>query len=600
MIAGCIQFLGLVQATGTKQSIPHIIKAAQSGDIEQLTQEISPESLSACDDKGLDALFHAIIYNHEECAFKLIDAGSDIHRVLTFTDPKGIEEPTHITTLDCAFQSKMDAVAEYIIKNTPKKDLHSRYIFDAIKADSLPCLSLLLNTDAYDLRTIDHNKTYGNKSFGLLATAYTYAKNNRYEMMKLLLEYGTHPEEKITQLDEDDISVEEPLLYKVAVEGAHNIVKLLVEHHADVNACKVTTYNDEYDEYGNPEHYKKHILTGVASIYSNFGADHKVDNKDVLSIVDTLCSAGSHTQRPRGEITPLEEAISSENIPLIKLLLHHGAQVDAQSISRALYNTSAYDIYTILLKQDVTLNNYVTDLQEIIRAFISNSDKLGNYIHDALKAFFKKTSYLCNTIKSNNNLVNLACMYGKHHIARTLIECGMYPDIKPEYIEPSYSECFNESFIDTCIIHGMNITDNIINACTEYKNIKPKLIKIRKYDNIMNKPDKNISVIMDKTQHATNTKEYEYKSLYIKRYIYSCARQGKSDLLLNAYKTYKQEYGLNNQKMFESYFLLSYNNRIKYADAIHARRILTHIASDMCQSDHHNNVPFSDITIHTT
>ncbi|QRM13767.1 ankyrin repeat family protein [Fowlpox virus] len=201
--------------------------------------------------------------------------------------------------------------------------------------------------------------------------------------------------------DEDDLS---PLHHAVS-RGYKEIVISMLEHGADVNLCN--------DEVCSPLHIAiKNDNVEMVQLLIDNGADTDCCNNTIhgtplqcailnenYRITDALLESGADTHEIYTKNHPIIEAIKLDNLPLVRLLLRHGADVNTfdplygypihlairygniDIIKELLYHgvIESYSLYPSLLHQSIMCNNKEVVLLLISMGFDVNAkDNEGN------------------------------------------------------------------------------------------------------------------------------------------------------------------------------------------------------------------------------
>lgn len=159
-------------------------------------------------------------------------------------------------------------------------------------------------------------------------------KSKLKNIIKLLVDNGANVNciEKYKGMMDGNITLT-PVIIPAASSGDLDIVKYLVEHGADVNAKAEKIFGDPQTEKNNN---REPVATSlVAAVESR-------NKKGSTAVVQYLIDKGADVNQERVERkgwgvlsesnwTPLMSAVKNGDLKIVKMLIDHGAKIDAES-----------------------------------------------------------------------------------------------------------------------------------------------------------------------------------------------------------------------------------------------------------------------------
>ena len=294
--------------------------------------------VNARDNNGKTALLHA---NNIEIAKLLIDNGSDVN----VQDSNGKTALLHANNIE---------IAKLLIDNGSDVNVQdSNGETPLFKVQNIDKTKLLIDNGA-DVNIQDK------QGYTALNKAISQEKT---EIVKLLIENGADVKVKNRQGS--------TVLFNAASKNKIEIVKLLLEHGADARI------KNKYDESPLVNVKTKEI----AELLIEYGAD--VNAQKRIKVINHSSSTFPSNTAFGGQIkygsTPLFNAISRENIPVVKLLLKNGADINIkinrfQNKNDQHYNTPLFkavdknniEIVRLLLEYGVNLKENNADGKSIL------------------------------------------------------------------------------------------------------------------------------------------------------------------------------------------------------------------------------------------
>uniref|UniRef100_A0A6C0ED74 Uncharacterized protein n=1 Tax=viral metagenome TaxID=1070528 RepID=A0A6C0ED74_9ZZZZ len=361
------------------------------------------------DDSGRTALFFAVQKKYIEILNILLN---DRNIKIDEKDNNGLDALMYAS----AFGNK-EALIILLNKDAyiklKKDDFGRTALFYAIKYNNLEIVKILVKNGA-ETTIIDNN----GDSYLALA-----CHNGNTEIVKILLENGAS-----SVINEADIGGLTPLLY--ATKRKHfDIIKLLVEHGADVNIqnkegftplINSILYEDKKSvelllKSGANVEQKKGFLTplNIACIYGN------------MEIIELLLKNGAdiNTKNQYG-VTPLIMSIGKKFINVVKLLIEKGANVnlsDEVGGTPLMYacGKNVFEIVELLVKNGANVNlsdnNGSTPLMfacqnknfDIVKLLVEHGADVNIQNMDGSTALM----YASETIKNASETINVVMVY---------------------------------------------------------------------------------------------------------------------------------------------------------------------------------------------
>ncbi|XP_044739630.1 serine/threonine-protein phosphatase 6 regulatory ankyrin repeat subunit C-like [Chrysoperla carnea] len=343
-----------------------LIPAIRHGKLETARELINSYELpcSESSPKGYDLLCDALDNKHSEVAKLLLTSGTAVNSKENNYQSTS-ETPLHFAVMNGDIEiMKMLLVrraninAQNIYGQTP---LHKAIE----KNDRVEIIELLLKHEA-DVNVKDRNDQ---------TPLYVSIKNNRLEIIELLLKHNAdvnvededrntplfyaiqNPNLKITKLLLDNgANVKDyPELLNIAVKrGCTEIVELLLQHNADVNATDengytalLSTLSDFYQDFcklrPDRDSYVNNIKRKITKLLLNHGANVDAETRGgwtalhfavyngYSQVVEVLLeyNANVNVREKKNLETPLHMSARRKNVEICEMLLNKGDDVDA-------------------------------------------------------------------------------------------------------------------------------------------------------------------------------------------------------------------------------------------------------------------------------
>ncbi|XP_044740048.1 serine/threonine-protein phosphatase 6 regulatory ankyrin repeat subunit B-like [Chrysoperla carnea] len=349
-----------------------LIPAIRHGKLETARELINSYELpcSESSPKGYDLLCDALDNKHSEVAKLLLTSGTAVNSKEN-NYQRTSETPLHFTVMNGDIEiMKMLLVrraninAQNIYGQTP---LHKAIE----KNDRVEIIELFLKHEA-DVNVKDHKADVNVKDEDRNTPLFYAIQNPNLKITKLLLDNGANVKD-------------DPELLNIAVKrGCTEIVELLLQHNADVNAT---------DENG---------YTALLSTLSDFYQDFCKLRPDRDSYVNNI----------KRKIT--------------KLLLNHGANVDAQTrggwtaLHFAVYNGYS-QVVEVLLEYNANVNFREKKKSRDTTPYVCTKKKCSN---DIVKLLLERGAEVDSKTKYNITPLYLSAQRGQQEIIETLLKFG--------------------------------------------------------------------------------------------------------------------------------------------------------------------------------
>ena len=331
--------------------------------------------LTAQDDLGWTPLHFASNYSHATVLNLLLDCGADCNVV----------DSDNNTALDIACENGNHVAVRILLMN-PECDMGCH------RQGMLSPLSVATNKGFFSCARflLDNKANTEVQRNGGRTPLYDAALNGDSGLCRLLLEHGANP----------NISTEEgPILFKVAVSGNLEIVKVLVENEAEIDA---TNSEDRTALQGASNNGHKdvvaYLLENGADVHHGIGHGstpiHLAASYGYTEIVQLLIDNGADLQHPSSSgWTPLH--LCYDYPETTQLLLENGAEVNSVT------ETGYTPLYLAVL------NNY----PEVVKTLLSYSPDL-------------EVTIIGDSTETTRRALGAAVMNGSAEVTRLLLEAG--------------------------------------------------------------------------------------------------------------------------------------------------------------------------------
>lgn len=283
--------------------IQTFVKAAAEGDETAALRMMAetPDLVNMCDEDGDTALHHAARNGRARLVRALLKAGADV----------GKENLSGSTALEAAASNTADKDRE----TAEGCYLTTGILLEAGSPQSLRVLVMLGDTQAVARIAEDHPELFKpdvNNHARLLESA---VQHNRLEMVRLLLDLGADPDERITfQLGDEFADSSGGPLWVAAGNGRHEIAELLLERGADPNGQVYASGDPVNQAFDNRDDKMKKLLYRYGGILTPGVAAGECE---------TAAGAMAITLKPELSGELLGAAACGGDIDLVGLCLRH-------------------------------------------------------------------------------------------------------------------------------------------------------------------------------------------------------------------------------------------------------------------------------------